>query len=165
MTQQDLQCLCSIRTKVQSLVWPSELKIQCCHSCGIGRACTLTWDPIPGLGILYTLRKPKKEKKKAPLVILTWSQDGGLCWIDECKHSGWQTFHWQWPPSAMSLRIPPSPLHGPDSVYENNQKSISFTLKDVFQGFSKWRQKPPSFSINFIVIQSEFLQLEPESHF
>lgn len=56
-------------------------------------------------------------------------------------------------------------MDGPDSVYENNQKSISFTLKDVFQGFSKWRQKPPSFSINFIVIQSEFLQLEPESHF
>ena len=60
MAKWDWKHLLSTGMQVQSLAWHSGLRIQDCHSCGIGG----NWisDLISGLGTPYAMRQPKKEK-------------------------------------------------------------------------------------------------------
>ena len=50
---------------VQSPTWHNELRIQCCHSCGIG--CNYGSDLIPGPGTPYATGCPKRKRKKDSL--------------------------------------------------------------------------------------------------
>ena len=57
MAQWDLQHLGSTGTQVQSPAWHSGVRIQHCHSNGLGLNCGS--DLIPGLGTPYALGWPK----------------------------------------------------------------------------------------------------------
>ena len=59
VVQGDCQHLWSPGLQVQSLAWPSGLRILLCRSCGIGCSPDLS----PSLGAPYTAGQPKKEKK------------------------------------------------------------------------------------------------------
>ena len=52
----------STGARVQSLAQHSGLRIQCCHSCGIGHKCSS--DLIPSLGTPYADGQPKEKEKK-----------------------------------------------------------------------------------------------------
>ena len=54
--------LVSVEVRVQSLAWHSRLRIQHCHSCGVGRSSSL--DSVPGLGTSICYRGGQKRKKK-----------------------------------------------------------------------------------------------------
>ena len=62
VVQWDQRCLGSTGMQVRSLAWHSGLRIQCCHSCGLGQ--DLSLDLIPGLGTPYAAGVTKKRKKK-----------------------------------------------------------------------------------------------------
>ena len=68
MVQWNQQSLCSAGTQIQSLAWYSGLRIQHCHSCGIG--CSCGSDLIPGPGIPYA-RDPyvAAKRKIVPIVV------------------------------------------------------------------------------------------------
>ena len=59
VSQWDQQCLGSAGMQVQSLIWHSGLRIQQCHSCGLGHNCGS--DLIPDSGPPYASRQPKKK--------------------------------------------------------------------------------------------------------
>ena len=61
MAQWDGQSLCSPGTQVRSPAWHNGLRIQHCHSFGVGLNCG--WDPIPGLGAPSATGKEKKRKE------------------------------------------------------------------------------------------------------
>ena len=62
MPQQDSWCLGSSGTRVQSPARQSRLRIQHCHSFGLGHDCGL--DLIPDLGTSYAAGWPKMKKRK-----------------------------------------------------------------------------------------------------
>ena len=73
VTHWDRQRLVSPETQVRSQTQHSWLRIQHCHSCGLGHSCDL--DVIPSPGTPNADRQSKKKKKKKELLFQIHSVD------------------------------------------------------------------------------------------
>ena len=62
VAQENRQHLGSTGTQVPSPPWCNELRIQHCHSCGLGYNCS--FDLTPGPGTPCATGQPKKRKKR-----------------------------------------------------------------------------------------------------
>ena len=105
VVQRDQQCFWSAGLWVWSLARQSRIRIQGCHSYGVG--CSWDSDLIPGLGTPYALGA-KKEKKKAAEIHgylpfysnrTSWDTYAACLWLLQAwyafwiSHSRWKTVH------------------------------------------------------------------------
>ena len=96
VVQQDWQPLGSTGMQVRSLAQHSGLRIQHCHSCGLGCDCSL--DLIPGLGPPYAMGRPKMKNK-------TNKQNKNLMLKREREKRGVPIVaHWWWT-QPVSMRM------------------------------------------------------------